>query len=140
SQPPLLLVRLLLQQMQTLQMLTPMLRPRQPTPTTPTQPRVTQPQQPPIPWASLLELSRPVASHPPFKARPTTCVAIPGSARPTAQTAFTIASCLLPERTQNRLTGGNRGNGGLLAFHLCSLRLLLLNLVFHLLAPGRIRR
>src|SRR5207249_885828 len=36
SQPPLLLVRLSLQQMQTL----PMLRQRQPTPTTPAQPRV----------------------------------------------------------------------------------------------------
>src|SRR5205814_2354276 len=59
SQPPLLLVRLSLQQMQTLLMLmpprltlTPMLRPRHPTLTTPAQPRlrrVTQLQHPPIP-------------------------------------------------------------------------------------------
>src|SRR5436190_1673640 len=60
SQPQLLLVRLSLQQMQTLPMLMqprltlmPMLRPRQPTPTTPdttpAQPQVTYPQQPPIP-------------------------------------------------------------------------------------------
>src|SRR6266404_5684174 len=98
SQPPLLRVRLLLQQMQTLPMLmpprptlTPTLRPRQPTLTTPVLPRVTQLQQPPIPWGSLLERFRPVALHPPSKARPTTCVAIPGSAPPTAQTAFTIA-------------------------------------------------
>ena len=106
SQPPLLLVRLSLQQMQTLPML--MLRPRQPTlttlDTTPAQPRVNlpRPQQPwlrhqaTIPWGRWLELSRPVALHPPSKARPTTCVAIPGSARPTAQTAFTIAWCLVP--------------------------------------------
>src|SRR5438552_3932102 len=53
SQPPLLLVRLSLQQMQTLPMLTPMLRQRQPTPTTPdttpAQPRVTRLRQSPIP-------------------------------------------------------------------------------------------
>ena len=106
SQPPLLLVRLLLQQMQTLPTL--MLRPRQPTlttlDTTPAQPRVNLPrprqpwlrQQATIPWDRWLELSRPVALLPPSKARPTTCVAIPGSARPTAQTAFTIAWCLVP--------------------------------------------
>src|SRR5438874_6175949 len=105
SQPQLLLVRLSLQQMQTLPMLMqprltlmPMLRPRQPTPTTPAQSRATRRQlrlrrrqQPPIPWDSLLERSRPVALLPPSKARPTICVGIPGSARPTAQTAFTTA-------------------------------------------------
>src|SRR5437016_4499330 len=63
SQPPLLLVRLSLQQMQTLPMQMPMLWPRQPTPTTPAQPRPRRPQQPPIPWDSLLERSRPVALH-----------------------------------------------------------------------------
>ena len=106
SQPPLLLVRLSLQQMQTLPML--MLRPRQPTlttlDTTPAQPRVNlpRPRQPwlrqpaTIPLGNLLGLFRPVALHPPSKGRPTTCVAIPGSARPTAQTAFTIAWYLVP--------------------------------------------
>src|SRR6266566_3470488 len=52
SQPPLLLVRLSLQQMQTLPMLMPMLRPRQPTLTTPAQPqprRVNLP-RPRQPW------------------------------------------------------------------------------------------
>src|SRR5204863_7803101 len=64
SQPQLLLVRLSLQQMQTLPMLMqprltlmPMLRPRQPTPTTPdttpAQPQVTYPQQPTIPYGNV---------------------------------------------------------------------------------------
>ena len=96
--------------------------------------------RPPMPWARSLPNCLRAASRPPSKARPTACVGIPGSARPTAQTESITESYLLPERTQNPLTGGNRGNGGLLAFHLCSLCLLLLNLVFHRLAPGRIRR
>src|SRR5207248_1636895 len=89
SQPQLLLVRLSLKQMQTLPMLMPMLRPRQPTlttpDTTPAQPqlrRVNPPRprqlwlrhQEAIPWDRWLRRSRPVALHPPFKARPTTCV------------------------------------------------------------------
>ena len=106
SQPPPLLVRLSLQQMQTLPTL--MLRPRQPTlttlDTTPARPRVNlpRPRQPrlrhqaTIPWDRWLARSRLVALLPPSKARPTICVAIPGSARPTAQTAFTIAWCLVP--------------------------------------------
>src|SRR6266567_766813 len=111
SQPPLLLVRLSRQQMQTPPTLIqprltlmPMLRPRQPTPTTPDttpaqpQPRRVNPPRPrqpwlrnqaTIPWDRWLRRSRPVALHPPSRARPTTCVAIPGSAPRTAQTAFT---------------------------------------------------
>src|SRR5206468_10317416 len=92
-------------------------------------------------------------------------VGLPGSAWSTGQMTFTIAwrlvsaaRSLLAGWSPTVLTGGNRGNGGLLAFHLCSLclprktsgpscsgvscirGLLLLNLVFHLLAPGRIRK
>src|SRR5450759_207270 len=72
-------------------------RPHRQTPTTLARPRVTPP-RPRIPWDRLLELSRPVALHPTSRARPTTCVGIPGLARPTALTEFTIAWCLLPER------------------------------------------
>src|SRR5947208_7675530 len=104
SQRPLLLVRLSLQQMQTLPTLMPMLRPRQPTlttpDTTPAQPQLRRvnpprPRQPwlrhqeAIPWDRWLRRSRPVALHPPFKARPTTCVGIPGSARRMVQTGST---------------------------------------------------
>ena len=72
--------------------------------TTPAQPRVNlpRPRQPwlrhqaAIPWDRWLRRSRQVALHPPSKGRPTTCVATPGSVRPTAQTAFTIAWCLVP--------------------------------------------
>src|SRR5205814_3496676 len=86
SRPPLLLVRLSLQQMQTLPTLMPMLRPRQPTlitpDTTPAQPQPRRvnpprPRQPwlghraTIPWDRWLRRSRPVALHPPSKARPT---------------------------------------------------------------------
>ena len=107
SQPPLLLVRLSLQQMQTLPIL--MLRPRQPTLTTPAQPRVAARRLRPLtPWDRWLRLSRPVASHPPSRAQPTTCVAIPGLARPTAQTAFTIAWCLVPAA---RLAGPRSRHG-----------------------------
>src|SRR4029077_19372001 len=91
---------MLMQQRLTLM---PMLRPRQLTPTTPAQPRVTQPQQPPIPWDSLLEFSRPVALHPPSKARPTTYVATPGSAQPMAQTVFITVWCLVPEASSSLL-------------------------------------
>src|SRR5204863_2782731 len=92
SRPPLLLVRLSLQQMQTLPMLMPTLRPRQPTlttlDTTPArpQPRPVNPPRPrqpwlrhqaTIPWDRWLRLSRPVALHRPSKAQPITCVGIP---------------------------------------------------------------
>src|SRR5207249_9210789 len=55
SQPPLLLVPLSLQQMQTLPMLMPMLLQRRPTPTTPAQPqqRPVNPPRPRQPWLLL---------------------------------------------------------------------------------------
>src|SRR5437867_3036339 len=89
-----LLVRLSLRPTRT--RLRPMPRPRQPTLTTPDttpaqlQPRrinLPRPRQPwlrlqaTIRWDKWLRRFRPVALHPPSKARPTTCVAIPGSAR-----------------------------------------------------------
>ena len=78
----------------------PMLRPRLQTPTmldtTPAQPAAPQHRPSPIRRARSLGNYLPVVSLPPSKARPTTCVAIPGSARPTAQMEFTTAWYLVP--------------------------------------------
>jgi len=47
--------------------------------------------------AQRLRRSPPVALHLPFRARPTTCVVIPGSARPMALTEFTTGWYLVSE-------------------------------------------
>src|SRR5882724_6948103 len=96
SQPPLLLARLLLRPTRTL----PTPRPHLQTATTPdtmqAQPIAARQQRLLIRWARWLRRFLRVASLPPSKARPTTCVGTPGSALPTAQTAFTIAWYLVP--------------------------------------------
>src|SRR5439155_1849301 len=88
-----------------LPMLMQMLRPHRPTPTTPdttpAQPlAAAQHLRPPMPWARSSGNYLRVASLPQFRARPTTCVATPGLARPTARTAPTTAWSPVPEVEQ----------------------------------------
>src|SRR5436309_12472239 len=74
------------------------------TPTTPdtmpAQPAAARHLRPPTRSARLSRRYPQAASLPLSKARPTTCVAIAGSARPLAQTEFTIAWYLVPEVEQ----------------------------------------
>src|SRR5205809_1063956 len=88
-------------------MLTP--RPYLRTPTTPD----TMPAQPAAPhlrpvmrWARSLRHYLRTASLPPSKARPTTCVAIPGSARPGV-----CQSEICPDRIQRLHAGGATDDG-----------------------------